>query len=393
MSKLAATLMFVLSAAVIGIAQPAAAEPPPVAAFFKRPALKEPKLSPSGRYLAVLTLGRGERTWLAVLDLDNLGTPKVVASFANADVYGHQWLNDERLVFHIGNSPDGSTRVVASGLWAVDRDGGNYRQLIQTDKPVLTNTGSHIADRRLESNWKFHSLLPTGSDEVLVARSPWSREPESTGVQLARLDTRTGALKNLSAGLPDRISRWVLDWQGEPKSVESVVQGRSKTYLRAPDGSWKLWQDVDQFEERRQIPYWFGPDGQTLVMDTYRGFNALFRVEPTTLQREAQPVVRADGYSFQGSPIFDPAAQKLLGFHIETDAPGTVWLDPAMKALQADIDAKLPGSVNRIECRRCLDAKHLIVTSISDQRPPVYLLYRPADRSLQLLAGARPDLT
>ena len=90
--------------------------------------------------------------------------------------------------------------------------------------------------------------------------------------------------------------------------------------------------------------------------------------------------------------MFDRAAGALLGVHYETDAPATTWFHPTLKAWQADIDAKLPGTANRIECQRCLHASHLIVTALSDQRPPVYLLYRTATSQLQVLAGQRPDL-
>jgi dipeptidyl aminopeptidase/acylaminoacyl peptidase len=374
------------------MATPAAAEPPPVAAFFKRPAISMPKLSPSGRYLAVLAAGKGNRIWLAVLDLQELGPPKIVAGFNDADIGNHHWVNENRLVFQVTNSPDGSTRVFRPGLWAVDRDGGKFRQLINSDKQWISNTSSLINDRRLEANWSFFDTLPDGGDEILVKRLPWLREMETTGVQLSRLDTRTGLTRNLNQGLPENVFHWTVDWRGEPRSVEALARGRAKGYLRQPDGSWKPWYEDDPNRREGFRPYWFGPDGQALVEAGHRGFSALFRVDPKTEKPEAEPLISFKGYDFRGGLIFDPIAKRLLGLHYETDAPGTVWLDATMKERQADIDAKLPGTVNRIDCERCLDAAFLVVTSISDQMPSRYWLYKPADKSLQPLAGARPDL-
>jgi len=392
MRTLLGTLALTLASALGFATTPAAAEPPSATAFFKRPAISKPKLSPSGRYLAVLAAGKGDRILLAVMDLQNLATPKIVAGFHDADIGNHHWVNEDRLVFQASNSPDGSTRIFQPGLWAVDRDGSKYRQLINSDKQWISNSSSLINDRRLEANWSFFETLPEGGDEILVKRLPWAGESDSIGVQLVRLDTRTGLTRNLNRGLPDGVIGWTVDWRGEPRAVETLAKGRVKGYLRQADGSWKPWYEDAAHQRDGFQPYWFGPDGQTLVEASHGGFGALFRLDPKTEKPEAEPLISFKGYDFQGELVFDPVAKRLLGLRFETDAPGTVWLDATMKARQADIDAQLPGTVNRIECERCLDAGNLVVSSVSDQMPPRYWLYKPADKSIQPLAGARPDL-
>jgi hypothetical protein len=225
-------LAFALAISFSVGAIPAAADPPRVTAFFKRPAVSQPRLSPSGRYLAVLASGKGDRVWLAVMDLQNLDTPKIVAGFHDADIGNHHWVNEDRLVFQASDSPDGTTRVFQPGLWAVDRDGSKYRQLINSDKQWISNSSTLINDRRLEANWSFFDTLSEGGDEILVKRVPWAQESESTGVQLVRLDTRTGLTRNLNRGLPDGVFTWTVDWRGEPRAVETLAKGRVKGYLR-----------------------------------------------------------------------------------------------------------------------------------------------------------------
>ncbi|MGM9481956.1 alpha/beta hydrolase family protein [Roseateles sp. NT4] len=378
-------------AAVLLCAASAQAALPPIAAFFKTPALTAPKLSPSGRYLAVQVVGKEDRLWLAVIDLQNLSSHKVVAGFGNADIYSHAWINDDRLVFQVSTSQDGNTRVAAPGLWAVDRDGSNQRQLIQAAWDS-NNTASRITDRRLELNWRFAGTFDDQGDDVLVARLPWSEEKESTGIQFARVNSRTGEKRSLSYGQPDGVKNWRLDARGELRSVETWLQGRHKTWLREGE-NWRLWQDQPAYGDDQTIePEWFGPDGQILVVDSLRGFRAVFKLDPVTLKREDKPLVSFAGFDFNGHVEYDSATRRLLGIHYQTDAPGTVWFDSAMKAHQADIDAKLPGSVNRISCGRCSTSQYLLVTAYSDQRPPVYLIYKPADKQLQMLSAQRPEI-
>ncbi len=376
----------------LGLNPTAQAAPPPIRDFFKTPAVQAPKLSPSGRYLAVRSAGDNGRVRLAIIDLETMQTGKVVAGFSNADVISHDWVNESRLVYQIGSPQDGTDRVDAPGLWAVDREGTANRQLILTHAGPKDTTASTVNDRRLEAIWRFHATITGGGDDVLVQRGRWASEPESMGMQMARLNTRNGVLRNLSDGLPPFVHHWVTDRRGEPRAVVADQAGGRKIFLRQPEGGWKLWQDLKSQYDDQAFPYWVGADGDMLATRSLQGHSALYRVDPATLKTEAQPLVSFKGYDFSGRLIVDAPTQRLLGVQFETDAPGTAWFDPAMKALQADIDKQLPGTVNTLECQRCLDAQHLIVTALSDQQPPVYFLYKPADKSLQAIASLRPEI-
>jgi dipeptidyl aminopeptidase/acylaminoacyl peptidase len=339
----------------------------------------------------VQTAGREDRLRLAVIDLQTMASPRIVAGFKDADIRRHHWVNEDRLVFEAIDSADGVHRIDNPGLWAVDRDGSNFRQLIQSNQAWLSES-TLIKDRRLDANHRLFSTLPDGSADVLVLRLPWSNEPEDRGVQLARLDTRTGLVKSLSEGVPPAVQRWVTDWRGEPRVVESLVHGRIKTYRRGEDGRWVLWHEDDANARDHFEPYWFGPDGLTLVEASHGGNTAVFQLDPATGKPEAKPLLSFPGYDYAGQLVFDPVAKKLLGVHFETDAPGTAWLDPTMKAIQADIDKQLPGTVNLIGCERCLDAAFLVVTSRSDRIPDRYWIYKPADKRLEPLSAGRADL-
>lgn len=393
MHQLLRATLLALSGLVM-TAAPAVAEPPPIAAFFKRPTMRDPQLSPNGRYLAVQTAGKGgDRMLLAVIDLETMAPPKIVAAFADADVAGHQWVNDNRLVFRATETPDTDFALLGHGLWGVDRDGSNFRQLIQSDKEWVSDTTGLITDRRLEAVWELRSMLRDGSDDVLVTRGRWSNEPETTSVLLARLDTRTGRTKPVAnEGLPPSVYGWHLNWRNEPVAVMAQSEGRLTVYRRNDKGAWTPWVAGDAFDFKEFFPYWSGPDGLTLVESGFNGLNAVFRLDAKSGKPEASPLFSFKGYDFGGNVETDPVTGRLLGVHFETDAPSTIWLDPQMKAYQADIDAKLQGSVNHISCTRCLGESFFVITSRSDQTPTHYWLYKTADKSLLPLVPPRTDL-
>ena len=143
---------------------------------------------------------------LAILDLENLGPPKVVAGFNDADVYNYHWVNDERLVFDAIDHQSGAGRPLAPGLWAVNRDGGESRQLIRAIEYFVMTRGSP-ADRTLPWEWRLHSVLADGSNDVLVEGLTFNNAWEVVSTKLARLDTTSGITRNLSEGAPDHVMR------------------------------------------------------------------------------------------------------------------------------------------------------------------------------------------
>lgn len=101
-SKLALLLLAVgigSNAAASGAATPAAgAKLLPVEAFFKKPALGSPKLSPSGKRIAMLVPNANGRIGLAIADVATPNKFTGIAQFDDADIANATWVNDERLV-------------------------------------------------------------------------------------------------------------------------------------------------------------------------------------------------------------------------------------------------------------------------------------------------------
>ncbi len=108
-------------------AQTAPAALPPIESFFNNAAFTGALLSPNARFLAVKVAPAGQRDALAVIDLAN-NSIKVAARFDTSDVGQFSWVNNERLLFNATDKDVAPGEVrYGSGLFAVDRDGLNFR--------------------------------------------------------------------------------------------------------------------------------------------------------------------------------------------------------------------------------------------------------------------------
>ncbi|WP_343631384.1 alpha/beta fold hydrolase [Roseateles sp.] len=95
-------------------------------------------------------------------------------------------------------------------------------------------------------------------------------------------------------------------------------------------------------------------------------------------------------YGADGQTSSLVASRQLLGLHFENDAPTSHWFEPRLKQWQAEIDKRLPGRANHIDCRRCLRTGRLLVSSSSDQQPTQYFLFDTAKGALAMLGSSRP---
>jgi len=364
----------------------------PIEAFFRSPVIAKPVLSPSGRHLAVTVGTPGGQSQLAVIDLTHPGPPRVIAGIDGANVASHDWVNDERLVFDTFERQTSAGRALAPGLWAVNRDGTQLRRLVD---PLVSSFNVRTPIARFAPMpwmWRLHSVLADGSNDVLVQGQTIANNGDVVDTRLARLDTMTGATRNLSEGTPKRVTRWIVDRDGNPVIVATRDRGRLGVFAKSATGpGWERWQDADYYGDRYADPYWVGFDGQLLALTQHQdGMAALHVVDTRTRTLSPEPMLALDGYDFRGSVVFDNRARRLVGVHYETDVRRTLWLDPGMKATQEAVDAALPETINRIDCGHCIGASTVLVTASSDREPPHYYVYDRDTKVLTSIAASRP---
>jgi len=338
--------------------------PPPIADFFRKPRLEQPLLSPDGKYIAVTVRTDDDVAKLATMELADPKNIRIVGGFADADVGMYRWANNDWLIFSSTGGQEGDVRdKPGRGLWSVNRDGSDQRQLIYVDFDN-TQTGSNIKSRILEPDWGFQRVVMDGSGDIIVHHVFGSTTHQLARVTLGRLNVQSGVLKMIDTGTKSPAKQWYVDPKGRPWAYTALEDNVIRNYLRDANGEWQLWQEGKYTEYTVDEPIYGDDAGTILVGKTgANGALELFKVDPKTLKRDAQPLISTPGYDFEGHFINNPADGKLVGFQFETDAPGTAWFVPAMKAAQVAVDKLLPGRANLLQCARCTDADPVILVS------------------------------
>lgn len=371
-----ACALFVSSAAAADVAS-AAAAPPPLADFFDNPAFSGALLSPNGKFLALRHNRDNQRDRLVVIELATSAI-KVVANFRDRDVGKIAWVNNERLVFDTADKTVGpGDERYWPGLYAVNRDGSKFRQLVQASASFLQDHA--VANNVLPAD---HFLVeqagPQESDEVFVI-NPRHEGLHGDGdlkyINLLRLNTVTGRSETVRR--PGKAHGWLLDHKGQPRLCITLDNNiETIWYLEPANGQWREIAAFDAYLGGKDAftPLAFAPDGTLYVMSA-RGKDkqALHTFDLSTLQIGTEALVSLAGYDFSGELV--GTRDKLLGVRYLSDARSTVWFDSKMKTLQAAIDAALPATVNLVDVPARAEAPWVLVRAYSDRQPQRYLLY------------------
>lgn len=394
-----ATGMVMALAAVAAVAGgaaavPAAAAPLPPAEHYLRPArFGDISVSPSGRRMALVLTENDGRRVAAVASLDQPANFKVVGAFSNAHVTSVRWVNDERLVYG-GAQPGYIVNPGGAGLFAVDHDGGRPRQLVAWVE-TTEQLGTRIQSRILPYGWFLLDTLDDGSDDLLLYRPISDARGDPMTGRLARVNSVTGTMRSVGAGMPDFASTWLLDPKGEPRVVRVVRDGREQLHWRAPGSDdWQLVDDRAGNSEDSLEPLALeGPDQLLVETRNGRDTSAVFVYHLRKRQLEAEPVAALGGFDTDAQLVMNRHAGTVLGLHTTAAQPVSVWFDERLAAVQSRVDAALPPDrSNRLLCGRCQSSDHFVVLSRSDRNEGELYTFEPRAGQLRLLGPLRPWL-
>lgn len=351
---------------------------PAIDYFFENPSFSKALLSPNGRQLAVLLGKKDTRQLLAVYDIASANV-SVVASFKDLDIYNFEWISNRRLVFDTVDSESAPGETYEGpGLFAVNSDGSDFRQLVSRIQYTERSTGER-GERDLLP-WYSELLRSTGrqnSDYVYVERPilndlNWNDVPH---VSLLRLNTVTGSFSQVQA--PFGVQRWYLDSNGEPRIAVSMEKNiATVNYLDPTTKAWRKLTEFNAYEGSSTSfkPQGFGPDGRFYVISNHgKDKAALYSFDLEKLKLSDKPIFALEKYDFDGNLLTNSSA--LLGVRYQSDADETYWFDKAMEGIQKIIDAKLPNTLNRISVGQRTESPVVLVESYSDIQPSVYFLY------------------
>jgi dipeptidyl aminopeptidase/acylaminoacyl peptidase len=373
-----------LSSAFAAAQQPVA-KAMTVEEFYRLPQYAGVKLSPNGQLLAAVVPFKGRRN-LAVVDL-TARSVHVVTSMDDRDVRQFWWVNNTRLAFDVIDLQRASgEQIIGTGLYAVDRDGRNGREL--SPPSPLTNTSLSLVFRFSAFLRSVGEEEGVETDDIIVV----SNERNMRYLDAYRMDTRTGRKNLLTFQSPGDVVFWALDRHHVPRAaIVDEDNGELSIHYRDDDKS--PWRRLARFHQFKNTPDAFFPvdfdfDGTLIVSARSGGDKAsLYRYDLAN-NKLGERLVGHKDYDVGGGLIFDRAKKAMVGVVIEAERREVVWFDQQWAALQKMIDQTLPDTINLMS--RPATSPLVLVLSYSDKQPGVWYLFDPEKRNLERVVASRP---
>jgi dipeptidyl aminopeptidase/acylaminoacyl peptidase len=356
--------------------------------FFKHPQFRGVALSPNGEYLAATAPLQGRMNLVAMSLKER--KPIVLTSNKDFDVVEFNWVNNDRLVFSVGNinEPSASDARRGGGLFAINRDGSEGRTLSGTVAQAMARGDA------VYRSASFVSRTPELSDDIIVA----ANERAADQADLYRMNTKTARKTLLSFDNPGRVAGWVLDQASVVRAAVSSDDegGQTVWYRKDADAKWEKLGEYKLFE-KNTLPLSFGYDGTFYVIsnvgrDKYAIYT--YDVEKRAVKDlvfehpDVDVGVGDEGVGpSPGRLIWDHKQKKLAGVRYQADKPGVKWFDEGWQKLQAGLDAALPGNVVAFAPPRFTD--RMVVTTFSDRASASWYLFDNQAKTLEPLVAMR----
>ena len=356
--------------------------------FFKNANFSGAKLSPNAKFVAVRIPNKEHRASLVVLDLATM-TPQPVASFEVADVVMFQWINDERLILNVGDLQAAQADIHdAPGLYAVNRDGTEFRQLVERNIEYLKSG--------LEANilpWNNFFIAAkqnqTGNDVFIGQIEGYGKNVDQFW-QVKTLNTRNGRTVTLDA--PAYANEWFFDKDGTLRVVV-IRKGHMRTvqYNDPSTGQWRKLAEFDFLSNDAFEPITIGPDNVLYVASNNgKDKTAIYRFDLEHNRLLPDAVVSSAKYDIDGGLLFNQ--DRLVGVRYDVDGEVTQWFDPEMAALQKTIDRLLPTTTNRIDFGTRAETPYVVIDAFSDVLPHTFLLFNKETKKMSRLGASHPDI-
>jgi dipeptidyl aminopeptidase/acylaminoacyl peptidase len=344
-----------------------ALKPIPVEDFFAEADYRGVQISPDGKYITFLTtLGTGH-VGIALMDLATGKTePLVAAHDENISLYF--WKGPDLIVF--GGDLGGNESLALRSIRLKDRGVLDLAESYEESQDDMANPASILDTLKLDP-------------EHIVVLGNKSAGSINVGVFL--LDVRNGDRTKTTGADEPGVDNLTVDNAGAVRTRDRRV-GNAVVQEVRPNAKSLFYHVAETpadiaIEVPAMLPLRFAADNDTLyVVTSDPGQPARLRAYVTSKHAFA----REPDFELPGSLdsltantadalVMSPDRTRLLGVYYLTDRTHVHWFDDARAALQAKIDAALPGTINRIATSTDDGLMHTVV-ALSDRQAPVYFL-------------------
>ncbi|MGE0386474.1 MAG: alpha/beta fold hydrolase [Gammaproteobacteria bacterium] len=356
-------------------------DPPPVLPvqyFARLPSMNLVTLAPGGERLAFFQNRDGVRE-LALQNWDGSGRRVLYENRdPGTDLNWFEWAGDDRLLVSVQSQrvrfkiPVGESRLLV-----IDAGTGSARPLYRDPPHWAPQFGDQIVH-----------LDPADARHLLLAAD--FEQPMADDVY--RVDIATGRYERV-VRRRSGIHRWLADGAGEVR-VAVTNRGRNlQVWVRDPGARrWRQAWQYDPMAGPGPSPIAFGSDPYTLYVSApHEGRHAVFAADLHQLPPRLTLVASDPRYDIRGRAILSPATRDFVGVYYNAERPRAVFWNERMRALQEDLDRRLPDTVNLI-ASLSRDEQRAVVFAYEAREPGrYYTLDRRTDR-LEPMGTAYPEI-
>lgn len=364
-------------------------DPIPIADFFRPLLLQEPKLNPSGTYMAAIVTMQEDRHRLWV---EELKTQKAENAFGSGDkdIYQVHWLNDRRLVF--GLSTD---KMYAMGLIAAEVGSLNSNHVL------VQYYGSRLISVPLKAPlrplvWNSYDSFDHGKDLGVASINTDLHGPKLIDLYAAAannsdvIDARELNERHLEHQYPSPkggiVTRYVPDREGE-LSYAFTADGGLATLYRLVDRQW-LKCPVDM-EEINVLAAADSPGQLVVIGPRQMGKPRALQLMDAATGKLGEVLLQDEAYDFDGWLYRNPRDRRIMGAIFQRNGPRVFWFDEQYRTLQKILDGFFPGVVVRILGSD--EAQNLfLIGTFSDRQPTIYSWVDLGKRTAGLIAKSAP---
>jgi len=354
---------------------------PPIAAFARLENIRNPSLSPDGRYVAYISVASGDRI-AVVMDLLHPESPKTVLRAANDQGFNLKWCrwaNDTRLLCGLEEIDPGLLRTQwYSRLMAVNADGSDVKELLQTS----------LWRQRVDQG--FGPLIDITADDpdtVLVesadAKVGGSKRSEFPSV--FKLNVNDGTLQLHTLQQPP-IRGFLTDGRGNIRLGIGLSGARYVYYARL-EGDTLLTPVAKEAGAYRLLAIVPG----TNTAYAYSTVDGRLAVCIVQLQDKQKPRTVFRHRLVDVGNLVRTDDGQIYGVSYETDRPAINYLDDTIRTLMENVAKQLPATFNALRSVTP-DRKTAVIVATSDTEAGSYYLLEVASGKLTSIGRAYPEL-
>ncbi len=352
----------------------------------KNPTFAEVKISPDGRYLAVIVFEEDKRQLLCL----DRATKKTVggARLSGKDEVGEFfWVSPERIVMKINSrSPWQKEPNYYGELFGINCDGSKRKMLFGYRK--TEDSGSILSSSRQAWADIIH-LLPNEPNHILITSTNWSKDGGAKA-DIFKLDVFTGKLSRTGKA-PMGYADIIADNKGIPRVAAAIDEKNTQhVFLASPQGEWienEALNAVREFSAIRMLPDQSGFYFSGRLSANFTGLYQ-FKFADSSIKKLyssdkidiTYPMFSTDGESIYAVRLDDAFPSYLL---LNKDSPDT-------KVFRA-LTEKFAGA-DVVLTSQTLDGKLRIVRVEADQLPPIYFLHDNTTGQTTRLLDSYPHL-